>query len=169
MIIYLIKNLNNSKVYVGQSTGKFEARRKRHINDLIKQKHCNAHMQCSWNRGDVFEWHIIDYAVTHEDLNIREKFWIKFYNSYNKDFGYNKTFGGDAGRLTPESIAKMSNSLKGRVGPNKGKQFSEESRRKMSLAAMGRVSPNKGKQFSDEFKQKVRNGMMGNKNAKRTK
>ena len=40
---------------------------------------------------------------------------------------------------SPETIAKMSKSLKGRISPMKGKKFSEEHRKKLSEAHKGKI------------------------------
>ena len=51
-------------------------------------------IQCNeeiWNR-EFFYWKIEDCA--NSDLNIREKYWIKYYDSFGNN-GYNLTIGGD--------------------------------------------------------------------------
>ena len=51
-----------------------------------------------------------------------------------------------------KSLIQMSNSLKGKPGPNKGKAMSQEQRKKLSIANKGK---NKGVIFSDEHKRKI--------------
>lgn len=50
--------------------------------------------------------------------------------------------------LSVETRRKMSESLKGRIGPNKGKVFSDETRKKMSESFKGRI-------FSEEHRKKL--------------
>lgn len=47
--IYKITNLNNNKVYVGQSQNVFE-RRKEHFSALYSGKHPNAALQADWDK-----------------------------------------------------------------------------------------------------------------------
>lgn len=59
---------------------------------------------------------------------------------------------------TPEEIAKMSASKKGKPSTFKGKHHSAEAKQKMSEARKGRIPWNKGKHYgplSDETKQKI--------------
>lgn len=44
---------------------------------------------------DNFSFEIIESNLTNENVNDRERFWIKFYNSYYN--GYNCSFGGEGG------------------------------------------------------------------------
>lgn len=56
---------------------------------------------------------------------------------------------------TPESKQKVSQALKGRVSPNKGKKASEETRKKMSEARSGSKHPLYGKHHSEESRKKM--------------
>lgn len=87
--IYKITNTSNGKVYIGQSR-KLNIRINDHKNKLRKNKHVNEHLQHSWNMSgeDVFNFEVIE-NCTLEDLNKREYFWINFYKSYSRDYGYN--------------------------------------------------------------------------------
>lgn len=51
-----------------------------------------------------------------------------------------------------EMKKKISNSLKGRVSPTKGKHFSEETKKKISLSVTGEKNPFYGKHHSEETK-----------------
>jgi len=53
--IYRIKNKHNGKFYLGSSDN-IQRRFSRHLNDLCKNKHDNAHLQRSWNKhgSDAF-------------------------------------------------------------------------------------------------------------------
>jgi hypothetical protein len=115
---------------------------------------------------------IIFYAVDipeYKALSL-EKFMIKHFG--RKDLGLgplvNLTDGGDGvsgHRHSKESKLKMSNSLKGRIPPNKGVPCSTEQKLKISLACKGyKHTPeakqkislgNKGKSLSEEHKKKL--------------
>ena len=93
--IYLITS-PSSKVYVGQATvllqDKIRWYKKLEKYDNTDRKIANAIKKYGWDNmkfeviEENFEW-------TKPQLNIREIYWIKHYNSINQ--GYNMTIGGD--------------------------------------------------------------------------
>ncbi len=113
--IYCITNKNNNKKYIGQSI-RIENRWKEHIGNLKNNKHHNDHLQNSWNTygASGFSFEIIE-VCTKPELDDREDYWIKFYNSTNREKGYNIREAGSNGKYTRESSRiKMSNSQKGK-------------------------------------------------------
>ena len=95
--IYIGKLVRESKVYLG--SGK--------ILKLSLEKYGR----------DNFTREIIEYCDCKTQLIEREKFWIKHYNSTDRNIGYNLTKGGDGGstnnfflnkKLTPEHKLKIS-------------------------------------------------------------
>lgn len=62
-------------------------------------------------------------------------------------------------KRTKNHIKNLSKSLKGRIGPNKGKQFSEEHKRKLSESHKGKVTSLKvRRKISDKLKENFRTG-----------
>lgn len=55
---------------------------------------------------ESFLWEIIDTAKTQEELNEKEIYWIKYYDSTNRDKGYNLKFGGNSGGTDSEETKK---------------------------------------------------------------
>lgn len=108
--IYLIKNLINNKVYVGQSIN-IKARWSEHKRKLNKNCHDNLHLQNSWNKygANNFEFKVIE-ECDLDSINEREIYYIYKYNSACYENGYNKTLGGqDSTRAyTDEIKEKMS-------------------------------------------------------------
>ncbi|MHA1749363.1 MAG: hypothetical protein ACTSYF_12055 [Promethearchaeota archaeon] len=49
----------------------------------------------------------IDEAHSLEELNEKEKFYVKEYDSMNPDKEYNMREGGEGGRLHPDTIEKL--------------------------------------------------------------
>ena len=49
----------------------------------------------------------LDTAYSQEELNNKEKYWIDYYKSYDKKYGYNKNLGGEGSRATEETKKKM--------------------------------------------------------------
>lgn len=75
--------------------------------------------------------------ITQEILDLKEIYYMKSY----KDNGFillNIREGGSRGKLAPETILKIKNSLKGRISTNKGKKMSDKSKQKISNANKGR-------------------------------
>lgn len=95
--IYRIINNINGKVYIGQSTD-IEKRWIKHKNAPF-----NENSNCyntPFSRAirkygtDVFSFEIIEQCL-NEELNEKEIYWISFYNSTNKEKGYNICLGGN--------------------------------------------------------------------------
>lgn len=98
MYIYKITNKINNKIYIGQTYNKtIYDRFNRHI------KEANANSKSYIDRAinkygkDNFICELIDTAKTLQELNQKEIYWIDYYNSTNKNIGYNLTPGGDGG------------------------------------------------------------------------
>ena len=159
--IYMIKNMVNSKIYIGQAVD-IERRWRKHRSGLRGNDHGNKHLQNSWNKyGESnFEFTIIC-ECAESQLDTMEIDYIAKLKTYNTDFGYNKTYGGEGGRPTEETRRKQSES-------HKGKTLSEETRRKMSESRKGKNcgkhSPNYGKHLSEEHKKKLSEANKGKKN-----
>ena len=109
---------------------------------------------------DNIKHEILFVGLTKDEACLKEKEMIKHYNSANKDFGYNLTFGGEAFVPTDELRKKMSLSKVGikisektkekiRIA-NMGKHASKETKEKLSLAKKGKPSPRKGYKFTYE-------------------
>lgn len=93
-IIYKITNNINGKVYIGQTVTTLNKR---------WREHC-----CQARQGDksyylynaMRKYGIENFSIekiedcANSDLNIREKYWIKYYDSFGSN-GYNLTIGGD--------------------------------------------------------------------------
>lgn len=87
--IYKITNINNNKVYIGQSNN-LERRYKEHfIWNLNNKQYIDELIQDLGKENFSFE--IIEECEL-EVLDEKEKYWIEYYNSFYE--GYNKTKGG---------------------------------------------------------------------------
>ena len=198
MIIYKIENRINGKIYIGKSFNRdLSTRIIEHNYELNHNKHHSIYLQRSWNKygKDAFTWSTVCqyFCVTEDELNEYEKYYIKFYKSNNKKFGYNMTIGGEgiSGLIhTNESKRKMSIAQKGKIvseetkkkmstsskGKNKGKipwnkgiPHSEETLKKISLSLLGKPSAMKGKKHSEETKLKLSKANTGKKHTEETK
>lgn len=95
--IYKITNTVNGKCYIGQSTD-LPNRIRKHIKTLLNGTNRNEHLQNAYKKygPGSFTIEIIE-ECSEDQLDSREIFWIDFYKSYDRNFGYNKTPGGKGG------------------------------------------------------------------------
>ena len=90
MWIYKITNIQNNKVYIGQTIRPVQDRFNRHLNDALHNIIDTHFARAIRKYGkDNFSWEIIDTANTQEELTIKERYWIQYYNSAKE--GYNET------------------------------------------------------------------------------
>lgn len=90
MYIYKITNIQNNKVYIGQTIRPIEQRFHRHINDALNNVLDTHFARAIRKYGkENFKIEQIDIASTQEELNKKEQYWICYYNSVNE--GYNET------------------------------------------------------------------------------
>ena len=159
--VYKHKNKINNKVYIGITKQKPHQRWGKGGNGY-KQNSCfyNAIKKYGW---DNFE-HIILFENLHpDDAYKKEQELIALYKSNQKEFGYNRSIGGEVGSLG----CKMSEEAKKKISKARiGKKLSDEAKEKDRLAHLGsknamwgKPSPRKGKSFgalSEAHKAKLR-------------
>lgn len=96
MIIYKATNQTNNKVYIGQTINTLEYRLNQHLRETKCNKRKNSYFHNAIEKYGIenFVFEQIDEAHTIDELNEKEIYWIKYYNSTNKKFGYNLDSGG---------------------------------------------------------------------------
>jgi group I intron endonuclease len=117
-IIYRATNTINGKVYIGQTVRRLEDRKNQHIRKSVSPGN-DFHAAIQKYGPSAFTWEEIDSAENVKELNEREIYWIAFYNSINKEKGYNSYLGGSG----DSSLAQ------------KGRKLSEEHKRKIADGA----------------------------------
>jgi len=172
-LIYKIINLINGKIYIGQTVKTLKKRWNEHKHDAHnkKRKLYNSHLYESIRKYDIenFSTEEIEVCNSQNELDKREDYWISFYDSMNRNKGYNLKRGGSRGKLSEESIRKLRKSLKKyyQEHPEMCKEISErmkddknpmkrlEVRKKLSESTKGEKHWNYGKHHSEKTKKKM--------------
>ena len=170
--IYLVTNKTTGQMYVGQSTDIHRRFREHRRADKLGHSHIDNAINKHGAENFSFEI-IMTIENDTEKLNDAEREWIAILNTYEDDFHYNLTPGGDfcpmkipeiaakvseahKGKIhTEEAKAKISKSVSGKNHPMYGKKHTQESREKMSEALSGENHPNYGKKFSEDRRKKI--------------
>lgn len=137
-IIYKHTNKLNGKVYVGQ-TMKADPNYRWNNGKGYTKRNPDSHfaraiLKYGW---DNFDHEILESGIPSLEMaNIRETYWIKFFNSVND--GYNSNYGGDSREPSQETKKKLSLSSK-KMWELKGEELreiyqSEEHRKKLSCS-----------------------------------
>ncbi len=143
MIIYLVTNLINQMKYVGQTTRTLKQRKSSHLSSSKKGSTYYLHRAIRKYGAENFKWEVIYNATSEEELNEKETYFIKEYNTNSQD-GYNLTEGGRGIRgwkhseLTKEKIKQCAIKNNSAQYLKKFVQ-SEEGRKKISLMQLGKT------------------------------
>jgi group I intron endonuclease len=125
MVIYKVENLINGKLYIGKTSLSLDIRKSQHLKDASKNiSKTTFHKAIRKYGKENFKFSIIRFCFSNEELNEKERYYIKKYNTMVPN-GYNLTPGGDG---VP----------KGTPSPNKGKHASEEQKEKQRIAMTGK-------------------------------
>jgi len=115
--IYQIRNKINNKRYIGQTVNKRGFRsRSCKLNELLRNYNFNSYLCNSLKKYEInnFEFKIIDSAISQNELNRKEDFYIQKYNTLDHSYGYNLKCGGNNGKHTFETKKKISEMRKGK-------------------------------------------------------
>jgi len=135
----------SGKVYIGQTCSTKNRWKSKGINYRKSTYFYNAIQKYGW---DNIQHIIVTDNLTKKEANWLENYLIMYYESYNRDKGYNLTLGGDSGPTTPW---------------NKGKTLSDEHKKHLSEAHKGKTSGMKGRHHTDTAKKKISETRKGRK------
>ena len=149
--IYKIENLINHKIYIGQSW-KIEDRIGKHKR-CSRKEHTYLYRAMRRYGIENFSFDTIfilrDGPFTQGYLDKFEIFYIKMFNSSNRDKGYNIRGGGSRGKVAEETKEKLRKIGSGRPLPletiekirraNTGKHHTQETKNKMSRVQKGHI------------------------------
>jgi group I intron endonuclease len=151
MIIYKTTNLVNGKIYIGQDS-------KNNPNYL--------------GSGKLIKYAILKYGIANfvkeviescnskNELNEKERYWIKTLKSQDMQIGYNIKPGGEG--VDPAKISGPNNhmwhngdKIRGEKNPNYGNGDKISGEKNCQYGLTGEKSPNWGRKNTDETKQKM--------------
>lgn len=95
--IYLITNLVNNKLYVGQTVNTISHRWKDHLYESYNGNKSNSLLHRAIVKYGESNFDVKEIEECQDNLlNEREKYWIKYYDTYyTHDKGYNLSYGGE--------------------------------------------------------------------------
>ena len=132
-VVYKIQNKSNGKIYIGKTKRTLDVRMTEHLYN--SRSHCNkSYIDLAIGKYgiDAFDVAVVEECLTEDELNQKEKFWIRQLNC-KVPHGYNLTDGGDGVSGKERSLEYRKKMSKA----NKGKKRSLETRKKMSETWMG--------------------------------
>lgn len=105
-IIYKVTNKENAKIYIGQTIQTLAERQAKHYYKARQINEYDTHFINALRKypKESFNWEIIDNAESQEELDNKEKYWIKYYNSVEE--GYNTKDGGETIIITDKFLEK---------------------------------------------------------------
>lgn len=176
--IYKIVNNSNGKIYIGQTISSITKRFSKHISDAVTNKSQAKIAKAIRKYGkDSFSIELLETIdiVSGDELNNKEIFYIKEFNSKDDKIGYNITDGGnDGGTSTWGNVElvkkKISDKLKGI--PRTERQIesakevssrpkSNEFKNKLSSKFSGEGNPFFGKKHNNLTKSKISSAKIG--------
>ena len=151
--IYQIRNLVNSKIYVGSAVN-LHKRALSHFNALKRNAHANKKLQGAYNKYglDKLVFEVLEY-VEKDTLLEREQYYIDTLNAVNE--GYNIC---PVAKHTVDWVwtPAQRKSRCGAGNPMYGKHHSEEHKKRISDAEKGRIPWNKGRKMTESERLQVR-------------
>ena len=173
MIVYLLKNLVNGKKYIGMDT---------HNNPKYLGSGTLILKALQKYGRKNFKKYILEYCFSIEELEIKETWWINYFNALEREDFYNLEDNRKRGinpfaKKTPKELKEIFNKIRSKERNEKigkanskpkpqgfrekislihqGKKRSKESKLKQSKSLKGRISPNIGNKWSKEQKAKL--------------
>lgn len=161
--VYIIRNMVNTKIYVGSASVSIKQRFHMHRSSLRLNQHHSPHLQQSWNKysEESFEFVVAEECAPSDCLAL-EQYYIDLYDACNKDSGYNSApiAGSTLGfKFSEEAKGKISAALKGK---RKGILHTSEHSARIAAAL-------KGKKKSPEHAAKITALLIGRKASAETK
>lgn len=99
-IIYKATNKISNKIYIGQTIQTLSERINQHYQTAKSDKNYHFIRALRFYEKDDWVWEIIEENIKKDKLNEREKYWVKYYDSFEN--GYNGNWGGQGSVKVPK-------------------------------------------------------------------
>lgn len=134
--IYEILNIVNGKRYIGQSLdiSRRISTHKYMLNSISRDKSCNRHLYNSWWKygRSSFRFNIVE-ICPEESLDDRELYWIEYFKTTCRDYGYNLRVDIKGRGVTHKETRELiSRNNRGRNNPNYGNRWTQDMKDRMS-------------------------------------
>lgn len=144
--LYLLTNMINGKIYVGQTWSTTEIRMG---DDGSRYKNSIKLFNAIKKYGvDNFAYNFLAFAHSQEVADELENQFIELYHSRDPKIGYNLKGGGSVGKHSEETKQKISKTLTGKI-------VSEATKKRLSKALKGLKKP----AHTEDYKNKVSDAM----------
>lgn len=155
--VYIITNVNNKKVYVGESTN-LESRIIEHLRKLLSKRHVNEHLQNSVNLHGVesFQFDVLEFCDSI-DTKKKEHYWATYLHALDKTKGYNIK------PTDPNKINLRSKETSIKIYETKKKRAKERGYWHSKESIEARKKTRKGYTHSKETKEKIGSKSIGRK------
>ena len=110
--VYLVTNLCNDKIYVGQTWFSVDFRWRHHVAESKQKDGIYFHNAIRYYGKDSFSVGLLGTATSQDALNALESLWILLLDATNRKVGYNTKFGGSNGQHTEKMRDEISSRLK---------------------------------------------------------
>lgn len=160
-LIYLITNLVNGKVYVGQTVRTLNIRWYMHKYDADRDEQFPICRAIRKYGIDAFTIRQIDKAESREQADFLEMSWIFLMDSRNKGIGYNVREGGNSSPMAQTTKDALRASRLGRPRSAETKALLSEAG-KMAWV----LGKHQGHPHTEEYKRKQKGSRTGHKSAK---
>lgn len=129
-IVYAHKNKINGKFYIGLTKQNPAIRWRNGEGYKESPLFYSAILKYGWEN---FEHIILESNLSKEEAEQKEKYYIKYYNSNDKNNGYNLTSGGEKHYVFTEEVkSKLKNQKLGKLNPMYGTHLSEQEKSHLS-------------------------------------
>jgi group I intron endonuclease len=159
--IYRILNNVNGKGYVGHSRD-LVLRWRDHRSELRGKYHDNDHLQAAWNKygEEAFLFEVLE-ECSKELLKERELFWVGYYNTLDRAFGYNIEIPTDPPIMAEETKKKISISRTGKGMGERNYMFGKTGDKNPIFGKRGSECANYGCKHSAEARERKSLAMQG--------
>jgi group I intron endonuclease len=154
MIIYKVTNKINNKVYIGQTIRSLKKRIYQHYYKYELNSDTHFHRALRYYPKEVFEWIVIYKAHSIQELNEKEEYFIKLFDSTNSDKGYNISLGGNNRSVAESTKEKLKILSTGRHC------ISINGKNNIRKSATNRI-------YTEKMRQNMSQSHQGNKNAEK--